>query len=682
VPTLLANEAVQFGKALVTDCRVPGRLLGRHAVYEAVSAEQYVIDTVAEGYRLEFDSEPPPSFVSNNKSARDDPVFVRKELMRLEQLGCLVRVESRPKVVLPLSRVYSNKWRLVVDASRGLNPYCTKRSIKLEDLTHVCHNLKKGDFMVCNDLDSGYWHVPIHPDHWTYLGVHQEGVDGEDEFWVWKVLCLGLRDAAHIFTRLLRPLMAEMRKRGMRGQIYIDDKWTLGRTFSECLYWEGEVKTLFQKAGWVFKPSKRSGDPSQVCQFLGLVLDSRDLTFNIPPSKIEKIQGLCRELIRCHWVLVRRVASLVGLLQSVRLATGPIVAVLTRSLYYAVAVAPYWSSYIKLDCMAVFELKWWASNIVSVSKYPVDGRLSSVAVKFEARVASDGSGVGHFCYDVDEGARLAGRAFTAGEQGQSSTFRELLAFKDTWTDPGVLVKFQGKHVTHFTDSKAMASIVMKGSRNPRLQPLVLEAVLSLREHGITMESAWLSREDGIIKLADYGSRDYHADDISVDFDTFTEVVGKFGWFDIDCFASSSNKKATRYFSRYDVLGSSGVDFFLQKLRQEDNHWLFPPLGLLCKAVWHLQGEGVTGVILVPVWPASSFFTFFWPDGRHAADWVEEVLLVKPHFICSPLVTSRAMRGRRPFQTAVMKVDFTGRARSGWSDLRPSLCLLGGCSKCI
>ena len=42
--------------------------------------------------RLEFDVEPPVSFTTNNKSALAQPDFVKTELHRLEQLGCIRRV--------------------------------------------------------------------------------------------------------------------------------------------------------------------------------------------------------------------------------------------------------------------------------------------------------------------------------------------------------------------------------------------------------------------------------------------------------------------------------------------------------------------------------------------------------------------------------------------------------------
>ena len=35
--------------------------------------------------------------------------------------------------------------------------------------------------------------------------------------------------------------------------------------------------SVFSRGGWVFKPSKRSGEPSQVCKYLGLIVDSRYL---------------------------------------------------------------------------------------------------------------------------------------------------------------------------------------------------------------------------------------------------------------------------------------------------------------------------------------------------------------------------------------------------------------------
>ena len=125
-----------------------------------------------------------------------------------------------------------------------------------------------------------------------------------------------------------------------------------------------------------------------------MIIDSRDLTFNIPSEKMESIRSRAEEILSRRLNKVKVVASLVGLLQSVRLATGPIVGVMTRSLYCAINDAKSWSSFVKLDDLAREELKWWSQNIEKVAKYPIQGSISSVPAGI--RVASDSSGVGLF----------------------------------------------------------------------------------------------------------------------------------------------------------------------------------------------------------------------------------------------------------------------------------------------
>ena len=55
----------------------------------------------------------------------------------------------------------------------------------------------------------------------------------------------------------------------------LDDSLTAAKSKLDCLRWERELYSTYARAGWVFKPEKRSGEPSQVCRFLGLVIDSR-----------------------------------------------------------------------------------------------------------------------------------------------------------------------------------------------------------------------------------------------------------------------------------------------------------------------------------------------------------------------------------------------------------------------
>ena len=82
-----------------------------------------------------------------------------------------------------------------------------------------------------------------------------------------------------------------------------------------------------------------------------------------------------------------------------------------------------------------------------------------------------------------------------------------------------------------------------------------------------------------------------------------------------------------------------------------------------------------------MWAGASFFARLWPDGRHAAAFIRKMVLLQPYFICSPLVLSSGMRGRKPYLTAVLKVDFS-TTYSWQSSLVKQLCLAGGCDKCV
>ena len=54
-----------------------------------------------------------------------------------------------------------------------------------------------------------------------------------------------------------------------------------------------------------------------------------------------------------------------------QLATGPIVAIMTRALYVEVARAATWISWITITGLAKFKVDWWLKNLDSVTKFPI-----------------------------------------------------------------------------------------------------------------------------------------------------------------------------------------------------------------------------------------------------------------------------------------------------------------------
>ena len=184
----------------LSDADVPGRI--SHPRYlsfwrDVLEAPPDILDIVENGYVIPFvnGTLPPAAFVDNNKSALDHSEFLLAELLRLEGIGALTRLQVRPRITLPCSVVFSNKWRLVCDASRHINPYVVKNKVSLDSLSSVEQSSCPGDFMTKQDLSSGYFHIMLHPEMRTNFRVHFRFPSGEIWFWHWNVLFLGERNA-------------------------------------------------------------------------------------------------------------------------------------------------------------------------------------------------------------------------------------------------------------------------------------------------------------------------------------------------------------------------------------------------------------------------------------------------------------------------------------------------------
>ena len=117
------------------------------------------------GYKIPFTKVPTKMLsAKNNKSCYNNIDFVREELQRQVKCGIISEVSYRPHIVNPISCVFTNKWRLIVDCTL-LNPYVAKHKIKLEDLSCVPAMVSKGDYMSKDDLEKGYGQVKLNPNH-------------------------------------------------------------------------------------------------------------------------------------------------------------------------------------------------------------------------------------------------------------------------------------------------------------------------------------------------------------------------------------------------------------------------------------------------------------------------------------------------------------------------------------
>ena len=95
------------------------------------------------------------------------------------------------------------------------------------------------------------------------------------------------------------------------------------------------------------------------------------MTFEIPSEKLARLLEGGKFLLLCRRVHVKDLASWVGLLQSVRLAVGPIVSLMCHFIYDDIKGARSWQTYLKLTDKCEFELRWWMSSLSALNSYPI-----------------------------------------------------------------------------------------------------------------------------------------------------------------------------------------------------------------------------------------------------------------------------------------------------------------------
>ena len=345
-----------------------------------------------------------------------------------------------------------------------------------------------------------------------------------------------------------------------------------------------------------------------------------------------------------------------------------------KSLYFLISSAPFWSSFIRLDKNSKVEIEWWRDNLKYFSSYPII--IDSTSVKVDTRISSDASGSGYFVVNLDRHIMLKTDAFSEFESLQSSTWRELRAVHQTYTDPEILKRFAGLTVCHYTDSKSVANILFKGSKVFLLNVMVREIFLSLRNHVIKLVPYWISRENSFIKLADVGSRENRSDDYSLSSDCLKSVLVNFPTITFDAMASSTNTVCQRFFSRFESLNSCGIDLFSQSLDCEEFYFVFPPVSLAIQVLRFLESQKSQGVFIIPLWPTSVWYNSIFFDGAHCFDWVQKLLVFTPKFKFTSCFAEHVT-----FSWAALHFDFRKSSLGERDVTSRDLCLLGGCGYC-
>lgn len=591
---------------------------------------------------LPFVSDPPPFCAQNNQSSLDNRDFVENSIEELLESHCIAELPSQPFCCNPLTVSHSaSKLRLVLDL-RHVNQYVFLEKFKYQDLYTLSDLFDEGDYFFTFDLKSGYHHVSINKDFVQYLGFQWSYRNGVVRYFTFLVLPFGLNIACYLFTKLLRPLIRKWRGTGIKSILYIDDGINGNTSLPQATKSAQIIRTDLANAGFVVNEAKSNFAPTQVGQWLGMIIDTKDMTFTVPLEKVQTLRSKLEKLLRQNSVTAKQLASVAGTLSSMNLAVGPMVRMLTRSMYAQIATANSWYSPLVLNHDTKTELRFWCTNYDFQNGYSF--KPKPVVAKL---IFTDASSAGYGGFLLKRvGKEVVVGNFDASERPMSSTFRELLAVK-------YVLQALKNYIAHrsiriHVDNFASSRILTVGSAKTHLQQLAMDIFKFALSHDIRILTQWVPRE--LNTVADYYSKINDTDDFSIDNYSFSILNTKYGPYTFDRFADNSNTKVSRFNSKYHCPNSSGVDAFTENWGYENN-WICPPISLIGAVFRHMKLCKARGTIVVPVWESASFWPLLYPDGLHFPNFVKDFTVFTPYYTSKG--GNKVFVGRPKFRTIAL-----------------------------
>ena len=179
------------------------------------------------------------------------------------------------------------------------------------------------------------------------------------QFYVFASLPFGLATAPYVFNKITRPLVKHWRAHGFRVFMFFDDGTAASSDLPQGVLMASCIRKDLYYSGFLTNVEKSFWSPQQQLEVLGYWVDlARDL-FIGPKQRCDKVKALLTDLSEIRSVKVRKLAVLTGLLQSLRLAIGPVVRIWTGGLYRVIESRQSYEHHARINQEMRMEIAFW-----------------------------------------------------------------------------------------------------------------------------------------------------------------------------------------------------------------------------------------------------------------------------------------------------------------------------------
>ena len=428
--------------------------------------------------------------------------------------------------------------------------------------------------------------------------------------------------------------------------------------------------------------------PARSFTFLGLVVDTVRGVFRLPTQRALRLSIQTEELATAtrgfNRIEARTVAQFLGLLWSASLCCPRAVAIMTRGIIDTLAeemrycvynplserdgpytgidtrgqstfgdlkrvLSRFWNGTVEWSRPAARDLHFWLSVNYYALRAPISSDASALALEnsFDHPYIVDDRGLSYVATDAsgvacgggllrrapgatDSGAFSFVNAVTMVSElpqhlrGASSALREAITI--LWLLRS-LAPFLSKKIVVFTDSRAAAAAIRRGTSNAMLREVVVDIFLWCARSGSSIFPCWVPRSSHVIQRADALSRIRDTYDATTPPQVFLAAnkaaVDTWGrGLSFDRQASHLNVMSPpglgpklRFNSLWLQPGSAGVDMFLQPRacwRREIN-FIHPARPTIGRTLTFVRNIGARAVIVFPISGRQSAWWTVWTE---------------------------------------------------------------------
>ena len=198
------------------------------------------------------------------------------------------------------------------------------------------------------------------------------------EIMLFSIQCITVRSQhslCYCFTKLLRPLVRRWRSMSHAALVFLDDGISGHGTKVDA-----SAASLIQQqdllsAGFTPNAAKCDWEPCQLGEWLGMLMNTIRMCFQISPRKIAKSKSIISHMLSSNHVKIRDTAKIAGFINSLYLAVSPATRLFTRQMHFAIMQRNSWDSTISINEVLRKELRFWYNSIDLLQGYHMSRRL-------------------------------------------------------------------------------------------------------------------------------------------------------------------------------------------------------------------------------------------------------------------------------------------------------------------